>query len=54
LIEYNIERDKNRKEEMLSKSGGSAGVPLFDVEGTIIRGYNPDVLKAAVERRRNL
>lgn len=54
LIEYNIERDKNRKEEMLSKSGGSTGVPLIDVEGTIIRGYNPDALKAAVERRRNL
>ncbi|MGO9093448.1 MAG: glutaredoxin domain-containing protein [bacterium] len=54
LIEYNIERDKNRKGEMLSKSGGSTGVPLIDVEGTIIRGYNPDALKAAVERRRNL
>jgi len=54
LIEYNIERDKDRKEEMLSKSGGSTGVPLIDVEGTIIRGYNPDALKAAVERRRNL
>jgi glutaredoxin len=53
LIEYNIERDENRKEEMLSKSGGSTGVPLIDVEGTIIRGYNPDALKDAVERRRN-
>ncbi len=54
LIEYNIERDKDRKAEMLSKSGGSTGVPLIDVEGTIIRGYNPDALKAAVEKRRNL
>lgn len=54
LIEYNIERDKDRKEEMLSKSGGSTGVPLIDVEGSIIKGYNPDALKAAVERRRNL
>jgi len=54
LIEYNIERDKDRKEEMLSKSGGSTGVPLIDVEGTIIKGYNPDALKTAIERRRNL
>jgi len=54
LIEYNIERDNNRKEEMLSKSGGSTGVPLIDVEGTIIRGYNPDALKTAIERRRSL
>jgi len=54
LIEYNIERDNNRKEEMLSKSGGATGVPLIDIEGTIIRGYNPDALKTAIERRRSL
>jgi glutaredoxin len=54
LIEYNIERDKSKREEMLSKNSGSTGVPLIDVEGIIIRGYNPDALKAAIERRRNL
>jgi glutaredoxin len=54
LIEYNIERDKSKREEMLSKSGGSTGVPLIDIEGIIIRGYNPDALKGAVEKRRNL
>jgi glutaredoxin len=54
LIEYNIERDKSKREKMLSKSSGSTGVPLIDVEGIIIRGYNPDALKAAIERRRNL
>jgi glutaredoxin len=47
LIEYNIERDK-------SKSGGSTGVPLIDVEGIIIRGYNLSALRAAIERRRSL
>jgi glutaredoxin len=54
LVEYNIEQDKTKREEMLFKSGGSGGVPLTDVEGIIIRGYNPDALKAAIERRRNL
>jgi len=54
LVEYNIEQDKKKREEMLVKSGGSRGVPLIDVEGIIIRGYNPDALKAAIERRRNL
>jgi glutaredoxin len=53
LIEYNIERDKSKREEMLSKSGGSTGVPLIDVEGIIIRGYNPSALRAAIERRRS-
>ena len=54
LIEYNIERDKSKRDEMLVKSGGSGGVPLIDVEGIIIRGYNPDALKATIERRRSL
>ncbi len=53
LVEYNIEREKGREEEMLSKSGGSKGVPLIDIEGIIIKGYNPDAIKTAVERRRN-
>ena len=53
LIEYNIERDKSKRDEMLSKSGGSTGVPLIDVEGIIIRGYNPSALRAAIERRRS-
>jgi glutaredoxin len=54
LVEYNIEQDKKKREEMLVKSGGSGGVPLIDVEGIIIRGYNPDALKTAIERRRSL
>ncbi len=53
LIEYNIERDMSKKEEMLSKSDGSKGVPLIDIEGIIIKGYNPDAIKTAVERRRS-
>lgn len=53
LIEYNIERDKSKGEEMLAKSGGSKGVPLIDVEGIVIKGYNPDAIKKAVDRRRN-
>jgi glutaredoxin len=54
LIEYNIEQDKSKREEMLGKSGGSRGVPLIDIEGIIIKGYNPDALKSAIERRRSL
>ena len=54
LIEYNIERDKSKRDEMLVKSGGSRGVPLIDVEGIVIRGYNADAFKAAIERRRSL
>jgi hypothetical protein len=38
---------------MLQKSGGSKGVPLIDIEGIIIRGYNQKALKDALEKRRS-
>jgi len=54
LMEYDVEKDKSKGEEMLRKSGGSKGVPLIDVEGIIIKGYSPSAIKEAVERRRSL
>jgi glutaredoxin len=50
LIEYNIETDRDKKEEMKQKSGGSTSVPLLDIEGRIIRGFNQERIKAAIER----
>jgi glutaredoxin len=50
LVEYNIDRDEGRKDEMRTKSGGSSGVPLIDIDGTIIRGYSPSAIKAALDR----
>lgn len=52
LIEYNIEKDRSKKEEMLGKSSGSRGVPVIDIEGIIIRGYNSDAIRGAIEERR--
>ena len=37
---------------MLQKSGGSKGVPLIDIEGLIIRGFNQNALRDALEKRR--
>jgi len=54
LTEYDVEKDKSKREEMLRQSGGSRGVPLIDVEGIIIKGYSPGAIKEAVERRRSL
>jgi glutaredoxin len=53
LVEYDVEKDRSREKEMLSKSGGSRGVPLIDVEGIIIRGYSPSEIKSAIEKRRS-
>jgi glutaredoxin len=53
LVEYDIEKDPSKGKEMLSKSGGSKGVPLIDVEGIIIHGYSQRAIKDAVEKRRS-
>ena len=51
LTEYDIELQPQKQEEMLRKSGGSRGIPLIDVEGVIIRGFNPPAIKAAIDER---
>lgn len=54
LVEYNVDKDKDRRKEMLVKSGGAKGVPLIDIEGTIIRGFSPAEIDAAIEKRKNM
>lgn len=54
LVEYNVEQDQDKRREMMEKSGGKSGVPVIDVEGIIIKGYSPDSIKAAVEKRRSV
>lgn len=49
--EYNIDKDLSKKEEM-EKMTGSDGVPVLDIEGIIIRGYQPQRIWAAIEKRR--
>jgi glutaredoxin len=53
LIEYDIEKDDAKDQEMMDK-GGTGSVPFIDIEGSIIRGYNEEAIKRAVARRRGL
>lgn len=53
LTEYDIDKDKTRSREMSDKIGGK-GVPVIDIEGIMIRGYAPEAIREAIERRRGL
>jgi glutaredoxin len=53
LVEYNIERDRGASEEMARKTGGRRGVPVIDVEGIILRGYNPQAIANAIKQKQN-
>jgi glutaredoxin len=52
LIEYDIEKDRSKKADMLKKTGGKDGVPVIDIEGVVIQGYNPNYIKKVVESKR--
>tara|TARA_Y100000310_G_C19995824_1_gene496185 strand:+ start:212 stop:475 length:264 start_codon:yes stop_codon:yes gene_type:complete len=46
--EINIADNEKAKKEMIKKSG-QMGVPVIDINGVIIVGYDPDALKGALE-----
>jgi glutaredoxin len=52
LIEYDIDRDRDKAREMKEKSG-SSGVPFIDIEGIYLRGYSDESIRRAVEQRRS-
>jgi glutaredoxin len=54
LIEYDVKKNKAKNQEKMRKSGGANGLPVIDVEGIILKGFIPDRIKNAVEKRRNL
>ena len=51
LTEYDVEQDSEKDEE--SRRKGGSGVPIIDVEGTILRGFSAAGIKEAVEKKRN-
>ncbi len=45
--EYNVADDYDRAEEMIKKSG-QQGVPVIDINGKIIVGFDKPAIKAAL------
>jgi glutaredoxin len=51
LTIYDIDKDKSKGAEMKNKSGSNS-IPVIDIEGSIIRGYVPDAISSAIEKKR--
>jgi glutaredoxin 3 len=47
--EYNVASDQRRADEMMRKSG-QMGVPVIDVHGKIIIGFNQPEIERALKR----
>ena len=49
FTEYNVAADNKRAEEMTRKSG-QMGVPVLDINGRILVGFNKDQIERALHR----
>ncbi len=49
FTEYNVASDRRRADEMVHKSG-QMGVPVIDVNGKIIVGFNKPEIEKALRR----
>jgi glutaredoxin-like YruB-family protein len=49
FTEYNVASDRRRAEEMVRKSG-QMGVPVIDIHGKIIVGFNQPEIERALKR----
>lgn len=49
FTEYNVARDMKRADEMVKKSG-QMGVPVIDINGRIIVGFNQPEIERALKR----
>ncbi len=49
FTEYNVASDQRRADEMMRKSG-QTGVPVIDVNGKIIVGFNRPEIERALKR----
>ncbi|MFP3960065.1 MAG: glutaredoxin family protein [Spirochaetaceae bacterium] len=49
FTEYNVARDMRKADEMMKKSG-QMGVPVIDVNGKVIVGFNKAELERALKR----
>ena len=46
--EFDVSIDQEKAQEMIRKSG-QTGVPVLDIDGTIIVGFDVDKIKAALK-----
>lgn len=47
--EKDVSADSAAQEEMTKKSGGFMGVPIIDINGTIVQGFDKEKIEAALK-----
>ena len=52
FTEYDVQEDEYAREEYLEKTGGQPGVPVIDVEGEVMQGWNPEHFEGLMAQAR--
>jgi len=52
FTEYDVGEDAYAREEYLEKTGGQPGVPVIDVAGEIMQGWNPQAFESLLAQAR--
>ena len=50
FTEFDVSEDEKARKEMMKKSG-QMGVPVIDIDGKIIVGFDPQEIKLALESK---
>ncbi|MEM7586953.1 MAG: glutaredoxin domain-containing protein, partial [Acidobacteriota bacterium] len=50
FVAKDIEKDAKAAREYRSKAGGRSGVPLLDIDGSVVRGYNERAIRQLVAK----
>lgn len=46
-----MERDIRGRQEMLRKTGGYPGIPVIDIDGTILKGFSTRAIEKVLKKR---
>jgi hypothetical protein len=46
----NVDKDNRGRQEMLQKTGGYSGIPVIDINGTILKGFSQRAIEKALNR----
>lgn len=49
VVEKDIEENESDKDELLEKVGFFTGVPVIDINGRLLDGFNPKQIDLAIE-----
>lgn len=51
FVAKDVEEDLDAKDELLTKTGGAVGVPVADIGGVIIRGFDRPKIDATLREK---